>query len=331
MKYMLVDTMNLFFRCKHIAHRGSDSWTKVGFALHLTMTSAAKVWREMDADHVVFCLEGSSWRKKEYAPYKKNRVAARAALTETEQEEDEMFFEAYNAFVEFLDKRTNCTVLQAPNCEGDDMIAHWIHTHQNDEHVIISSDTDFIQLVSENVKQFNGVTNELHTLEGIFDEKGNRVVNKKTGEPKDIPDPQWELFLKCIRGDKSDNIFSAFPGARVKGTKNKVGITEAYEDKGKKGYAWNNFMLQKWVDHHDEEHRVLDDYERNVKLVDLTAQPLNIKNEMDIAIANAYDKPAAKMIGAQLLKFCGQWELTRVSDFPDKYTDYMTAKLPDYE
>ena len=42
------------------------------------------------------------------------------------------------------------------------------------------------------------------------------------------------LFEKCMRGDTSDNVFSAYPGVRTKGTKNKVGLIEAYEDKGLK-------------------------------------------------------------------------------------------------
>ena len=31
---------------------------------------------------------------------------------------------------------------------------------------------------------------------------------------------RYLLFEKCIRGDTSDNVFSAYPGVRKKGTKN---------------------------------------------------------------------------------------------------------------
>ena len=59
-----------------------------------------------------------------------------------------------------------------------------------------------------------------------------------------------------------------------KGTKNKVGLLEAYEDKDPKGFNWNNLMLsQRWVDLNEVEHRVLDDYERNLVLIDSTEQP----------------------------------------------------------
>ena len=92
MKYLLIDTANMFFRARHSAHRASDTWTKLGFAIHLTMMSANKVARKFGADHVVFCLEGRSWRKDHYKPYKANRAVARAAHTEAEAEEDELLF-----------------------------------------------------------------------------------------------------------------------------------------------------------------------------------------------------------------------------------------------
>ena len=39
-------------------------------ALHLTLSSVNQVVRKFGIDHVVFCLEGRSWRKEFYKPYK---------------------------------------------------------------------------------------------------------------------------------------------------------------------------------------------------------------------------------------------------------------------
>ena len=39
-----------------------------------------------------------------------------------------------------------------------------------------------------------------------------------------------------MRGDTSDNVFSAYPGVRTKGTKNKVGLLEAYAERKSKGF-----------------------------------------------------------------------------------------------
>lgn len=319
MKYVLIDTANMFFRARHGAFRASDTWEKLGFALHVTLMAANKVARRFEADHVVFALEGRSWRKDFYKPYKANRAVARAALTEHEQEEDKMFWETYDNLTKYLAEKTNCSVIRHENAEADDIIARWIALHPQDEHVIISSDTDFVQLLAENVKQYNGISDELITIEGIFDAKGKPVLDKKTKEPKTIPDPKWLLFEKCMRGDSSDNVFSAFPGVRTKGTKNKVGLIEAYEDRDKKGYSWNNMMLQRWTDPDGVEHRVLDDYERNVHLIDLNEQPQEIKDLVDLAIIEQLSHKDIGQVGVRFMQFCGKYELNKCSESADSF------------
>jgi len=246
MKYLLIDTANMFFRARHSAHRASDTWTKLGFALHVTIMAANKVARRFQADHVVFALEGRSWRKDFYEPYKKNRAVARGAMTETEAEEDRLFWETYDELTKYLSTKTNCSVIRCATAEADDIIARWIALHPQDEHTIVSSDTDFVQLLAANVTQYNGITDELLTLEGIFDAKGNRVNDKKTKQPKTIPDPAWLLFEKCMRGDTSDNVFSAYPGVREKGTKNKVGLREAFGDRDKWRHLRQRIQCVSW-------------------------------------------------------------------------------------
>ena len=328
MRYLLVDTANTFFRARHSASRQSDTWDRLGFAIHVTLGSVNKAWRDFKANHVVFCLEGRSWRKDFYEPYKKNRTTARAALTEAEAEEDRLFWETFDELKNFLSDKTNCTVLRHENLEADDLIAGWIHSHPGDEHIIISSDTDFHQLLATNVRQYNGVADELHTLDGIYDKKGKLVIDKKTKEPKSIPNPAWILFEKCMRGDPTDNIFSAYPGVRTRGSKNKVGLTEAFADKHSKGYAWNNLMLQRWTDHNGVEHRVLDDYERNRVLVDLTAQPDDVKAKISATIAEGSVKKTRPMVGAQFLKFCGKYELNRLSEQSSNFAEFLGAEYP---
>jgi len=327
MRYLIVDLANTFFRARHIAHRGSDQWTKLGFAVHLTLGSVAKAWRDQAAGHVVFCLEGRSWRKDFYEPYKKNRKVARDALTEAEAEEDQLFWDTFDDIKTFLTEKSNCTVMRHPELEADDLIAGWVQAHPNDHHTIVSSDTDFYQLLAKNVKQYNGITDELHTLEGVFNKKSEPVLDKKTKEPKEV-NPQWMLFEKCMRGDTSDNVFSAYPGVRKKGTKNKIGLLEAFADKGKKGFNWNNMMLQRWSDHNGVEHRVLDDYQRNVTLVDLTAQPDDIKRKIAETIAEASSPKTTSMVGAKFLKFCGKYELTKLSDDAQRYADLLGSPYP---
>lgn len=323
MKYLLIDTANTFFRARHAAFRASDSWEKIGYALHITLGSVNKVVKRFGADHVVFALEGRSWRKDFYQPYKRNRAEAIKAMTEAEQEENKLFWETYDTFTKFLQEQTNCSVIRHGNAEADDIIARWIALHPNDHHTIISSDTDFVQLLAENVDQYNGISDELITLKGYFDDKGNPVINKKTKQPKEVPDPEWLLFEKCMRGDPTDNVFSAYPGVRTKGTKNKVGLQEAFEDRDKQGYAWNNVMLSRWVDHNGEEHRVLDDYQRNRRLIDLQYQPTEIKQDVDEAIMEQIRRQDIGQVGVRFMRFCGKFDLAKISEQADQYGKWL--------
>lgn len=325
-RYALIDTANTFFRARHVASRGMDEWAKLGMALHLTLASTNMVVRNHKIDHVVFMLEGKSWRKSIYPQYKAHRAVANQAMTEAEKEENEMFWQTYEVFTEFLKNKTNCSVLRHPEAEADDLIARFIHLHPDDEIVIVSTDGDYAQLISPKVKQYNGVTNELITLSGYFKDNGKQVLNKdKT--PKVLErDPEYGLFFKIIRGDSGDNVFSAYPGVREKGTKNSVGINEAFEDRTSQGYKWNNFMLQRWTDHNGVEHRVKDRYELNKTLIDLNAQPQDIKDKVDATIRSDLKVTVTPQVGLHFLKFCGTYELTKISNQAQDYSQWLNSQ-----
>jgi hypothetical protein len=129
-----------------------------------------------------------------------------------------------------------------------------------------------------------------------------------------------------MRGDTSDNVFSAYPGVRTKGTKNKVGLTEAFEDRNAKGFSWNNLMLQRWVDHNGQEHRVLDDYERNRVLIDLTRQPNDIKEIIHETIKTGTIPKTVDQVGIRLLKFCNLYDLQKIADSIQSYAEPFQAK-----
>ena len=325
MKYALIDTANTFFRARHIASRNADTWEKVGMALHLSLASVNQIVRMFNVDHVVFCLEGRSWRKDFYTPYKANRKLDESAMTEKEVEENKMFWETYETFTTYLREKTTCSVIRHPNAEADDIIARFIALHPDDEHFIISSDTDFVQLISDNVHQYNGVAGQLIKKDGYYNDRGKPVIDKKTGAHKVLEDPEYLLFKKIVRGDATDNVFSAYPGVREKGTKNSVGIVEAYNDRNKQGFNWNNFLLQRWVDHDGIEHRVKDDYERNRTLIDLAAQPDEIKDAVDSVIKESVNTETTPGVGIHFMRFCGKYELTRVSEQGETYAKWLNT------
>ena len=277
MTHILVDTANTFFRARHVI-RG-DTSEKVGMAIHIMMSSIKKAWQDFGGKHVIFCLEGRSWRKDHYAPYKRNRKEMADAMTEKEKEENEVFWECFDDFCDFIKTKTNVTVLRNARTEADD-------------------------------------------------KKGNPVIDKKLKAPKPAPDTEWIIFEKAMRGDPSDNIFSAYPGVRTKGTKNKIGLQEAFADRKAKGYTWNNLMLSKWIDHDGNEHRVMEDYERNRLLVDLHAQPEAIIDELDQTIAQAKaENKNVSQVGIRFMRFCSKYDLNKISEQAQLYVEPFNARL----
>ena len=323
MKYILVDAMNTYFRARHAVNKKTSIEDRLGSALHITITSLGKCWREQKADKIVWCLDGKSWRRDFYPQYKLNRKVKYSALTDLEKEEDAKFFENFNNLNSFIIEKTNCTVLHNQILEADDLIAGWVHTHPADTHVIISSDSDYIQLLNHNVNIYNGVQDVLVATNGIFTQNKPAKV-KKTGELLQVPDPEWVLFEKCMRGDPTDNVFSAYPGVRAKSSKKKVGLLEAFKDKNKQGFYWNNLMLSKWVDHNGKEQKVIDCYNRNKMLIDLSAQPDNIKQEIHKTITSVVKKNIPQ-IGINFLKFCGKYDLQKLSDQSKIFAELFSA------
>lgn len=318
--YILIDTQNLFMRVRH-GIKAPDTEQQLALGLHIIFNSIKKVWNQFDGSHVIFCLEGRSWRKNVYAPYKANRKVAAAKRTPREVEEDRAFFEVMDHFVSFISNQTNCTVLRHPEAEADDMIARWIAVHPDDQHVIISSDSDFQQLLGKNVKIYNGIAGLLYTLEGVYDKDGN-IARNKQGKDLPAPDPEWILFEKCMRGDDGDNVMSAFPGVRTKK------LQEAFVDRESKGFAWNNLMLSKWTDHEGVEHRVKDDFERNRLLIDLNQQPADLVEKFDDCIRGAIVTQPRRQVGLALMRFCNLHGLIKIEKSAGEFSQCMSAMYP---
>lgn len=327
-RFLLIDTLNLFMRASHVT-RG-DAFEKAGLSMMITINSIKSAWQKFDADHAVFCLEGRSWRRDLYPQYKANRAVAKLARSQQAVEDDQIFMEAANDFMNFIKEHTNATVLQHSRVEADDFIARWIQIfseHPQHEFIIVSSDSDFVQLLAPNVKIFDGVNKKIYTNDGVYDDKMKPLYDKK-GLKVEAVNPEYVLFEKCIRGDSSDNVPSAYPGVRAKGSAKKAGIDDAFSDRHTQGYTWVNFMRTKWEDHEGKQHIVEEDYNRNVKLIDLTKQPDDIKNILDTTIVETLsEEKNVKQIGIQFLKFCARHELTKLAETPDKIVEIFASKF----
>lgn len=366
-RFAIVDTANLFHRARHVVQ--GDIEQKCAMAIHIMFKALKKLRREMNTDHVVFVTENRSWRYEVYPQYKSSRQVAKNEMSPREIAEDAAFRMAEDMFLGFISESTRCTVLRAPGIEGDDWVARWIQIHPDDEHVILSSDSDFIQLLSENVTIYDGINDRSITTKGVFNNKGQELafkVDGATGKLKvDLPidaarkkaeladkkllaegkkakgfnfsvgEEWWReaLFVKIIRGDSGDGIFSAYPRVRYVGTSETTGIKEAWENRTEKGYIWNNFMFQKWdklcgMDADGspiiKKVSVKDEFARNEMLIDLTKQPEHIKAVMDEAILASLDRPRVPDTAMRFMKFCGTHDLPTLGREVRDHEAYLT-------
>jgi hypothetical protein len=87
-------------------------------------------------------------------------------------------------------------------------------------------------------------------------------------------------------------------------------------------------MLQRWVDHNGDEHRVLDDYQRNVILCDLSAQPGNIRSIINDVIEDNMTPKEVTQVGMRLMKFCAKWDMQRIADQAQQFAEPLQARYP---
>lgn len=233
---LIIDTNNLAFIVRHskvktptnLAHKETMVAEFIFLNMLLFVLSFAK---NNKMDSLVICLEGTDvWRKGIYPEYKANR----------EYDDDAYYPEVLRAidiFQSYMREYTAATVLKHNKMEADDLIAVWCQMSEGVENVILSSDNDFIQLTDDHTFCYSPHVKDWLTADDVM----------------------FSLFVKCIRGDRNDNIRSAYP--RVRLTK----LQEAWEDSYKMINLLETVM--------DDGRKVNDALEFNMTLIDLKAQP----------------------------------------------------------
>jgi 5'-3' exonuclease len=137
---------------------------------------------EFSPDKCFFILEGHpQFRYDLYADYKANRIIKKASRAEAQ---DKMM-EAREVILLLL-PHLPITLVRAAKYEADDVVATLCENLKTEDLTIISTDTDYIQLLQRNYTQIQ-----------IYN-----PVKKNYMEAPSYPYVAW----KCLNGDKSDNI-----------------------------------------------------------------------------------------------------------------------------
>lgn len=347
--FIIFDIYNLFFRAMYMIKEPDIEMCK-GLLLHTMLTMMKNACDKFKPTHLIICSDGkSSWRKDYYSLYKMNRLEALQNKSPSEVEKEKELKKIFdNEFIPLLKDNTNVTFLAYSKAEADDLIARFVKTHKSDNNIIVSTDNDFIQLINENTIIYNSMDERIITKDCIFTATNDHSPIKfkiKDGkvsisrsdylcQPNESLTPmndwiEYALFMKCIRGDKSDNIFSAYPGVREKSTKKTVGILDAFADRKDKGYNWQTFMNSTWETPLGEKKLVKECYEFNKKLVDLNCIPIELKDEIDNYIYSETHNTEKKNVDLPLMKFLQKWNLMKIQQDYYSFSKYFNLKYPE--
>lgn len=333
MKYALIDSSNLFFKSINATYN-NDIELRIGLSLNIFLNSLNNIEKKFSPDHFVVFLDSGSWRSFVYEKYKLARKRKYLMLSEREKEENTLLLNAYKDMISFFDEKTNMTVLKFEGLEADDLISFWINLHKNDENIIVSEDSDFVQLLrNNNTYIYINRKNITITNHGCYNEKNNKipfsinsqgkiVFREEKGElPKNFNNEwyEWALFLKIIRGDLSDGIESVLPKVR------REVIRKAFEDRKNKGFDWAKLMYQETMNRDGNTERVIDRYKFNKLLIDLNEQPEEIK-KLGFEYINNIVPKNKNHIGFNFLKFCNKYELKRIEQNSAQYLKFMSKK-----
>ena len=348
--FVLIDLYNLYFRAVYSSNPNDDMDLQKGLMLHTMFFMIKKVCDMFNPTHLVVCSDGNgTWRKRVYPAYKMNRVERLQDRKPSEVIRDEEMKNVFeNDFIPFLKEKTCVSFLEAKQAEADDLIARFIAKHPTDNCIIVSTDNDYIQLLNDNVIIYNTMEDRLITNKGMFNAetkqpikfsvKNGKVNVSRTdcmfakGETNILPMEDWidyALFNKCIRGDVSDNIISAYPRVREQSTKQNVGVMDAFLDRKSKGFNWQSFMNSTWENPLGEKKLVKECYEFNKRIIDLQEIPEEYKEEFDKAIDEELLKDkAVASIGFNLGKYLSKWKLEKLLSMVDSFSCYFSRPYP---
>ena len=207
-RYMLIDGLNLFFRNFSAINAVNSNGAHVG-GLGGFFRSLGALTRQIQPTQIIVVFDGvgSSTNRKNIIPeYKSNRNITRVTkheLFDNIDEEDDAKVGQIVRIIEYL-QTLPVKVVSMNSVEADDIIAYLSNVlpQKEDEKVfIVSSDKDYLQLVSKQVIVYRPIEKEFFTQD---------IVRQKFGL-----DPHNFILYKTLLGDASDSL----PGIKGLGAK----------------------------------------------------------------------------------------------------------------
>ena len=206
-RILIIDGLNTFIRSFAVNPSTNEDGIHVG-GMTGFMHSIGYAIRNIRPTRVIICFDGkggSQRRRKIFPDYKGNRRVrkhlTRANTFQSIDDERISMSQQMNRLTQYLETLP-LTTLAPENIEADDAMAYICEqVYPKSQCILMSTDRDFLQLVSDRVQVWSPTKKKMYVGETIREEFGLDSKNF--------------IILKCITGDGSDNI----PGIRGAGIK----------------------------------------------------------------------------------------------------------------
>ena len=260
-RVLLLDGLNLFFRNFAVLNMVNPDGVHIGGLGGFFRSLGAMIKKTNPTEvYVIFDGVNSTINRKNLIPeYKSGRNLQRIthweAFENLEQEDDSKIDQLVR-IIQYL-KTLPITTLSLDKSEADDIIAYLseiLPKEDNDQVFIVSSDKDFLQLVSDNVVVYRPIEKKYYTKQ-VFKEKFQ------------IP-PENFILYKTLLGDSSDKIKG------VKGLGEK-GLLKKFPELKEKVLTFDDILdicEKKYKDHlvYARVIQRVSDLEKNYKVMDLS-------------------------------------------------------------
>ena len=208
-KLILIDGNNLMFRSYYAtAYNGITMKNSKGLptnALYGLINMLNRIIVDEKPTHIMIAFDvGKTFRHESYKDYKAGRSETPIELKKQLERAKEV--------VESM----GIKYFGIPNYEADDIIgtfASYIENHEDSTGLIVSSDKDLIQLITDKVKMKLLKSNDYIMMD-----------KSKFKEVYGLDDPKKMIDLKALMGDSSDNI----PGVHGIGEKGAIKLLQKY-------------------------------------------------------------------------------------------------------
>ncbi len=199
-KVLLVDGLNTFFRCWSTNPTMNEDGEHVGGVVGF-LKSLGMVIRNENPTRVVVIFDGkggSQKRRQTFSNYKADRKVKfrvnRQYADMMSEEDEQISLRRQISWLGNILSNLPITTMVYDNIEADDVIGYLSKQVLTEEEnaLILSSDKDFLQLVSDNIIVWNPLKKERITKERLVELYGIH--------------PQNFIWYRVLDGDKSDNI-----------------------------------------------------------------------------------------------------------------------------